>query len=663
MGNSIHRPEAVPTVEEPQKDSHLKGDTEIGGLVPYESLELPSIPEEQQDLEDIDVVIDKYDDRHSKRRYTLEDAMLSNSGAIGRKRAMSYSPVVPENSPTVLTFVNLTVTTKSRSPKVLLKDISGKITGGLWAIMGSSGSGKTTLLSTLSLRLDPSYMDITGEFRLNGREYSRANLKAMSAYVMQDDLLHAEFTVEETMQYAAQLRMSADLKDSDRNARIDEVLKLMGIDHTRKVIIGDTRRKGISGGERKRVCVAMELLNRPKLMFLDEPTSGLDSSTAFSVCKALKHLADSGECTVVCTIHQPQPKVFRLFDNLILMKQGNIVYQGISMKVVGFLENIDKPCPPDENLADHLLNIVAVSKGEQSKDADNIEDHKLQVPVDLNLGMDKPFYTQDGARSWLREYLVLSHRCFKQYYRRWDLSVMTLVVTVVMAVFLGFGFWKDSGNDPKTINLIRPSVFFAMVNQGVGASLQTIISFPAERAIMLRERQAGAYQVSSYFMARTTCDLVTLLWPPILFAAIVYYSVGYQPSGNKFGIYMLFCILDTYAATSLCAAVVCICVSLERSTVVLSFLFEVTRLFGGYYTSPKQLHEFPHWKWADALSYLKYAYIGAVLPLLEGLPGSQAIIDTYEYDTYTVGECIGYIIVLIVGFRLLAYLGLRFIKG
>eukprot|EP01033_Poteriospumella_lacustris_P017944 gene17944-12863_t len=636
MGNTHPQREAVPTSD--ALVDHEQGIVLSGDAHQFEG---SVISDEERELEAIDIVLDEPEERHpSKRRFTIDDAIHVNSGALGRKRAMTFSPAAPDNSPTVLTFAGLKVTTKSRIPKMLLKDISGKITGGLWAIMGSSGSGKTTLLSTLSLRLDPAYMDISGDIRLNGREYSRAHLKTMSAYVMQDDLLHAEFTVEETMFYAAQLRMSSDLTKEQRKARVDEVLALMGIEHTRNVIIGDTRRKGISGGERKRVCVAIELLNRPKLMFLDEPTSGLDSSTAFSVCKALKHLADSGECTVVCTIHQPQPKVYRLFDNLILMKQGNIVYQGNSMKVVGFLENIGMPCPTDENLADHLLNVVAVSEDEHRKEGDRIEDHKLRVPVDLTLGIEKPFYTQEGARSWFREYLVLTHRCFKQYYRRWELALMTLVVTVIMAIFLGYGFWKDSGNSAATIKLIRPSVFFAMVNQGVGASLQTIIAFPSERAIMLRERQAGAYQVSSYFMARTTCDLITLLWPPILFAAIVYYTVGYQPSAHKFGIYMLFCILDTYAATSLCAAVVCICVSIDRSTVVVSFLFEATRLFGGYYTSPKQLHEYPHWKWADALSYLKYAYIGAVKPLLEGIPGSAAIIDT-----------------------LLAYLGLRFIKG
>jgi ABC-type multidrug transport system ATPase subunit len=309
---------------------------------------------------------------------------LTELESVERGRAPTFSPAVPDNAPTVMTFTNITVTTKAKK-NVILDDCSGSITGGFWAIMGASGSGKTTLLSTLSLRLDSTYVDITGEFRLNGREYSRSVLKEMSAYVMQDDLLHAELTVYETLWYSAQLRMRG-YSQEERLKRIDEVLVLMGIDHCRDVIIGDTRKKGISGGERKRVSVAIELLNHPKLLFLDEPTSGLDSTTAFSVTKALKHLTAIGECTVLCTIHQPMPKIFRLFDNLILMKKGKIVYQGQAMKSLKWLDVIGSPCPKSANLADHLLNVVSPT----SEDYGEKVDHNTaftHLPVDLTLGM------------------------------------------------------------------------------------------------------------------------------------------------------------------------------------------------------------------------------------------------------------------------------------
>ena len=180
----------------------------------------------------------------------------------GRTRALTFSPIVPDNAPTVLTFENITVTTKSDIPVTLLHGISGQITGGyhqstfhilafnfsliigFYAIMGSSGSGKTTLLSTLSLRLDTRQMNVEGDFRLNGRQYTKSILKSMSAYVMQDDILHAELTVAETLSYAAELRLPANFISKERIARVEEVINLMGIAEVKDVIIGDSRRKG-----------------------------------------------------------------------------------------------------------------------------------------------------------------------------------------------------------------------------------------------------------------------------------------------------------------------------------------------------------------------------------------------------------------------------------
>jgi ATP-binding cassette subfamily G (WHITE) protein 2 len=235
-------------------------------LVSIEGLALGDVELQNVTTKDVHHDRDATDDSNNS-----QSNEASNEDSTRMNRAMTFSPALPENTPTVLTFTNISVATKTKPVKILLNDISGSITGGFWAIMGASGGGKTTLLSTLSLRLDTNYMDITGEIRLNGREYSRQMLKTMSAYVMQDDLLHAELTVWETLSYAAQLRMGSSTTREQRTQRIEELLGLMGISHIKEVIIGNSRRKGVSGGERKRVSVSVELLNRPQLVFLDEP--------------------------------------------------------------------------------------------------------------------------------------------------------------------------------------------------------------------------------------------------------------------------------------------------------------------------------------------------------------------------------------------------------
>ncbi len=318
------------------------------------------------------------------------------------------------------------------------------------------------------------------------------------------------------------------------------------------------------------MCVAIELLTQPKLLFLDEPTSGLDSTTAFDVCAALKNLSDLGVCTVVTTIHQPQLKIFNLFDNLILMKRGEIVYQGSCQKSLLFLENAGLPCPPGVNPADHLLDAINPKRTEANAFDENA---KKKVPVDLSLGMDKSFYATQriAIKSWLTQFSILFKRSFQQYYRRSDIILMNFTVTVILAFFVGSGIWHFIGTDQKSIRKRVPSLFFACVLQGIVASLQCITSFPSERAIVLRERAAGSYFVSAYFTAKTVVDVITQLWGPVVFSIIAYFMIGYQVQADKFFIYMSFMMLDSISALSLatmgaclslCFFVPCLCLAI-----------------------------------------------------------------------------------------------------
>lgn len=536
--------------------------------------------------------------------------------------------------------------------------------------LGSSGSGKTTLLSTIALRLNTRVMEVEGDIRLNGREYDTTILKSMSAYVMQDDLLHAELTVAETLYWASLLRMPLDTTNEDRNDRVQEVIDLMGIEHCRDTIVGNTRRKGISGGERKRLCIAVELLNRPKLIFLDEPTSGLDSTTAYIVIKALKNLTVVGECTAVCTIHQPAELTFALFDNLILMKTGEAVFQGSIENTHVFLEKLGKPCPPHTNIADHLIAAIAPSS------SGNEHSDKFIVPIDLGYGVEKFNFTDiQEAKSVLFQISVLVRRNMQQHIRNWDTWLMGMCATVVIAFFISGGVWKDIGNDQEAITLLPPALFFTCVNQGIFASFQSVNSFPGERAIMLRERQSGAYTTLAFFASKSLVDTFVLIWQPVVFSCIVYPMFGLQHDAKKFFIYIAFMILGSMAATALATAITCVALTVELSTVILGLFFEICRLYGGFFTSPKQLDtaEYVKWKWLDALSYIKYTFVGVALNELEGLefscPTGTCLITSGEqvaaqkgYDQYTISLCAGILALYIVVCRIIGYLGLKFIK-
>jgi ATP-binding cassette subfamily G (WHITE) protein 2 len=373
-------------------------------------------------------------------------------------------------------FAGKDVTVKARGgQKILLNAVSGSIDSGYCAIMGPSGSGKTTLLNTLACRLDHDTSSI-GELRLNGMLYSNKELKAIGGYVMQDDVLNAALTVQETLDFTAELRLPSSFKKQQRDAEVDRVLGQMGLEHCRKTIIGSPILKGISGGERKRVCIAMELLTSPHLLFLDEPTSGLDSVSALSICQILQVMGASGECTIVCTIHQPAARIFNLFHNLLLLKKGQIVYQGPANKVLDHFAKLGFECPMHENPADHIMTVITPSVGESAADLQALEEKFQKAyqapPIDLHKGADRPLYTVREVIPWYHQTMVLFRRTIKEQYRKRNMLYTSIVQTAVMGVMVGT-IWLNIGTTPDSASKRSSVLFFCTINQVCGMNIET----------------------------------------------------------------------------------------------------------------------------------------------------------------------------------------------
>jgi ABC-2 type transporter len=412
--------------------------------------------------------------------------------------------------------------------------------------------------------------------------------------------------------------------------------------------------------------------------------------------RTLKDIASRGECTVVSTIHQPQSKIFQLFDNLLLMSLGDIVYQGEANKAIDFFDKAGFPCPPLTNPADHIIDVLADhhDTDSQSGHAHSIYDakgHKFVVPVDPNYGGTKPFFALKAILPWYQQFAILFRRNVTIHWRSWEIFAMNIFVTLLIATFTSCSVWKNMGQNARSSSLRQPALFFCIIHQGIVASLQGSHSFPLERAIMLRERASGAYYVSAYFISKTAADFMFQVLSPTLFTAVVYPVIGFSNTAKQFFIFWAFMILTSMSATSLANTVSCICVSIELSTVVLAMAYEWVRLYGGWFISPAQMSTFPQWYFADALSYIKYGFVGVSLnennglwlkclptdcapatcatdhsckmPPLTAAPFTgEAIEALYGYNRYTIDFCAGMLIVYIIVARLLAYLGLRFIK-
>jgi ABC-type multidrug transport system ATPase subunit len=604
------------------------------------------------------------------------------------------------NSPAVLVWQNISVVSKKEG-KQLLKPMNGKITGGFWAVMGPSGSGKSTLLNALSCRLDRA-VTRTGECRFNGRKYTNRELKAMSCYVMQEDVLNAYFTVYETLIFTARMRMARGTNEEKLKLRVEEVIRNMELGHTRNTIVGNSLIKGISGGEKKRLCIAMELITHPKLLFLDEPTSGLDSVTALIVCQKLKELGQSGRCTVVSTIHQPQSKIFSLFDSLILLTKGNIVYQGAcGQPVLDFFEKTGYVCPPLTNPADFLMDVISsvktsdsdivvnttyelesaqklgkIDKGKPKYYIPQDKDFMNGLTVDLDMGLDKKFTKKKAHISWCLQFWILMRRNMKEYARKYRMVLTQILSTIVMAVIIGTVFLQI-GHDQTSVPKRSASLFFCCINQGIFVALQSVNSFPAERQLSLRERKAGTYNISAYYLSKVISDFLTKLINPLVFSVIVYSLIGFQRSAEKFIIFFLFMILTGQSTAALTNMVTTLCKTADLSVTVLPFAMELTRIYGGFFLSPALLPKY--FMWIDALSYIKYAYIGVSLNELtdlklhcaEGQLNKYGVCPIVNGD-FTIEQLgLDYITLegaalSLVGFilvtRFISFLGIRFLK-
>ncbi|KAJ1823779.1 hypothetical protein LPJ60_001284 [Coemansia sp. RSA 2675] len=292
----------------------------------------------------------------------------------------STRPKNAEGNP-ILSWANLNydVKTKQHGVRRILSDISGQIyPGELVAIMGSSGAGKTTLLNVLAGRVQGGRL--YGDIKFNGTTRDPHTFKRMLAFVEQDDLMFSLLSVEETLLASAQLRLPDEkYTEGDKRQRVDTVLRQLRLSHVRDTKIGGHGLRGVSGGERKRVSIGMELVTDPSILVLDEPSSGLDSSSAEMVVELTKEMSRQRNLCTLMTIHQPSAEMVAKFDKLILLSQGKLVYMGPANQALSFFEDQGYPST-NSNPANFFIDLMTVDFA--SDEAMRKSEQRVQALVD-----------------------------------------------------------------------------------------------------------------------------------------------------------------------------------------------------------------------------------------------------------------------------------------
>ena len=382
--------------------------------------------------------------------------------------------------------------------RVILDNLSGDTSGGsLLALMGPSGSGKTSLLNALAFRVPkgPGAM-IGGAIYADGKLVETPSKMArMSAYVEQEDALFALSTVRETLMFAAQLRLSKDMPLEEKEREVNNVIADLGLVAAADTIVGNEQIRGISGGERKRVAIGMDLLHDPRLIFMDEPTSGLDAFQALNVMSALKDLAIEKGRTIIASVHQPRSSIYALIDQLVLLSGGRLVYAGAGQGACSsHFAALGEPVPKDFNPADHFLDIISVdyrtpklmesTKERIEKLAKGVAQATVPiVGLDDHAGLEKGLVmgmtssgrgeaeqtSKDASRFWIPFKLLLA-RTWREQTR----DTTTLTIKYVMQTFFSLLFgvvYLRMARDQTSIQDRTGILFFQAMNQAFGSAI------------------------------------------------------------------------------------------------------------------------------------------------------------------------------------------------
>jgi ABC-type multidrug transport system ATPase subunit len=455
---------------------------------------------------------------------------------------------------------------------------------------------------------------ITGHVKVDGQPIDPVKFRKNIAYVMQDDALMATCTPREVLRFSAVLRLD-DRPMDDIDDLVNQTLKALGIEECADVYIGNALIKGISGGQRKRTSVGMELITSPSLVFLDEPTSGLDSYTAFQLIKLLRKIASSN-ATILCTIHQPSSEVFQLFDSAIFLVKGRVLYQGSVNKIVDFFGTRGYKCPDDYNTADFVL-YVAQTETEETLEQDGFLTRTAPSPKAASGEevMNASGHEDNDYEGEAEMEVIVKAGFFKQVY--WVFSreivgttrnIPALVgrfgITAILSILFGLIFLNagdQNDANPTNFNAHYGAVTMLMINAMFGSAQPTLLEFPNERPVFMREYSTGTYSPVTYSLGKILVEIPTVFLQALLQMVIMYNLIGFQ---GDF-IALVGASFATGITTSSSAALLgCLVTDPKQANEMAPLIMVPQILFAGFFIRTNQI---PIWlRWSQYLCSLKY---------------------------------------------------------
>mmetsp|Transcript_22804 Transcript_22804/g.55375 ORF Transcript_22804/g.55375 Transcript_22804/m.55375 type:complete len:628 (-) Transcript_22804:343-2226(-) len=549
--------------------------------------------------------------------------------------------------------------TGDQKKRRILDHANGKMEKGkMSCIMGPSGSGKTTLMTTLAGRQS---LPWHGVVTADGEEIDPVDFRSNIAFVMQEEALYPTQTPREALTFSAKMRLPGNLSEQKRDVLVERILNDLDLDSCADSLIGNELIRGISGGEKRRVSIGVELITNPKILFLDEPTSGLDSSSAYSVVLTLKRLCKRG-CSVISTIHQPSSETFHIFDKCFILVSGQVIFGGAIPKLSRLLDKLGLSCPPMYNLADHIMFIVKQKgeKGQQDIQGIREEWHRIAPkPIAESKSPSAPLKTSsftvsyETSSGFFSQMATLLRRDFNNLIRDKATLGFRFGATIFLNVLFGVVFLGVGTDD--VIESRYGGLLMIAINAMFSTSQPQLTSFVVERAAFLREYHVGTYGITPYFLSKFITEAFVSIFQTLL--ALVCSVFSMQLQGEFYALWGAVYLL-ALVAQSQSTLIGCVVTNVKDAMELMPLAFVPQLLFSGFFV---RINQIPVWlRWVQWICSLKYAInILLLVEFSEENEENDRLLEATDVQRDQGWFYVGMLLVLVVVFRIGALISLR----
>ncbi|RLW06928.1 hypothetical protein DV515_00004080 [Chloebia gouldiae] len=603
----------------------------------------------------------------------------------------------------------------------VIQNLNLKVQSGqMLAIIGTTAGGKTSLLDVITCR-DHGGKIKSGQVMINNKPSTPQLVRKCIAHVRQDDRLLPHLTVRETLLFVAKLRLPTFFSDSQRKKRcylctdvqmnsrltpvtlgspqVEDVIAELRLRQCANTRVGNENLRGVSGGERRRVSIGVQLLWNPGILILDEPTSGLDSFTAHNLVITLSRLA-RGNRLVLLSLHQPRSDIFQLFDLVLLMTSGLTVYCGTAKDMVQYFTELGYPCPRYSNPADFYVDLTSIDKQTAEKEmeskkrantlaslfaekvkhfddflwkateGDNPETTVIKQRNSEEV-INMPHHLNDQLPGALKQFTILLSRQVCNDFR--DLSTLLIhgFEALLMSLLIGFLYY---GHEKNGLSIRDTTALLYMIGALIPFTiiLDVITKCHSERAMLYHDLEGGMYSVSPYFFAKILGELPEHCIFVVIYGIPIYWLANLVPEPQHFLLNFLLLWLAVYSAHAMALWVAALLPTLQLSAFLGNVLFTSFYLSGGFVITLNSLWTFPFW--VSKISFLRWSFQGMVQVqftdttyemtdrnITYQIPG-KLVTQALHLDSHPL--YVSYLVLagIICSFLLLYYLSLRFIK-